>query len=315
MRSAALLLGCWTILSLASAAEPTIVAERTEKGVAIKIDGELFTEYLVRSGNKPVLWPIIGPTGKPMTRAYPFKDDAEGEAKDHIHQRSLWFTHGDVNGVSFWDEGAKSGSIVHREFNAIESEPQAKIVTTNDWVAKDGTKICEDERTLVFGADGTTRTIDFRVTVKASDSPVTFGMTKEGSFGIRVAESMKVDANKGGTIVNSEGQRNGAAWGQPAPWVDYYGSLEGETVGIAILNHPSSFRYPTHWHVRTYGLFAANPFGLKDFGQPGEGAHTIPPGESMTLRYRVLLHHGNEKQADIAGAFERYAKASENRSE
>ena len=311
MRSAALLLGCWTVLSIASAAEPMIVAERTENGVAIKVDGELFTEYLVRSGNKPVLWPIIGPTGKPMTRAYPFKDDVDGEAKDHIHQRSLWFTHGDVNGVSFWDEGPKSGSIVHREFNVIESEPEPKIVTTNDWLAKDGMKVCEDERTLVFGADGTTRTIDFTVTVKATGSPVTFGMTKEGSFGIRVAESMKVDAKKGGTIVNSEGQRNGAAWGQAAPWVDYYGPVEGETVGIAILNHPSSFRYPTHWHVRTYGLFAANPFGLKDFGQSGEGAHTIPPGESMTLKYRVLLHQGDEKQADIAGAFERYAKSSE----
>jgi hypothetical protein len=181
-------------------------------------------------------------------------------------------------------------------------------VTVNDWRARDGEKICEDERTHVFGTMNGSRYIDFDVTVKATEGPVTFGQTKEGAFGIRVAETIKVDAKKGGHIVNSDGKRDGAAWGQPAAWVDYYGPIGDKTFGIAILNHPTSFRYPTHWHVRTYGLFAANPFGLKDFGQPGEGAHTIAPGDTMTLRYRVVFHQGDTEEAAIAKAFEAYTK-------
>jgi hypothetical protein len=80
-------------------------------------------------------------------------------------------------------------------------------------------------------------------------------------------------------------------------------------LGIAILNHPSSFRYPTHWHIRSYGLFAANPWGLGDFtGKKQDGSHTMKKGESLTLRYRVIFHAGDEKQAGIADAFAEYSK-------
>jgi len=109
---------------------------------------------------------------------------------------------------------------------------------------------------------------------------VTFGDTKEGSFGLRVNESMKVERKTGGKIVSSEGLEDEKAWGKPAAWVDYYGPIQGETLGIAILNHPSSFRYPTHWHVRPYGLFAANPWGLHDF--TGGKEHNI------VMRHRAI---------------------------
>jgi hypothetical protein len=282
-----------------------VTAEKSEKGVVVKIDGELFTEYLVEVGGKPILWPIIGPTGKPMTRAYPMIEGIEGERTDHPHQASFWFTHGDVNGYSFWHKDLTK----HREFKRIESGETATIIATNDWIGLDGKKVLEDERTLVFGKQGTARYVDFTIVLKATEGPVTFGDTKEGSFGVRVAETMKVDAKLGGKIVNSEGQTDRDAWGFPAAWVDYHGPVDGETVGIAILNHPSSFRFPTHWHVRTYGLFAANPFGLSDFPSPAkDGEHTLQKGDELTLRYRVIFHSGDEKDADIAGAFAVYAK-------
>ena len=147
-------------------------------------------------------------------------------------------------------------------------------------------------------------------TVKATDTEVKFGDTKEGTFGVRVAGTMKVEAKKGGKIVNSDGHVDKAAWGKPAPWVDYHGPLDGQTVGIAILNHPSSFRFPSYWHVRTYGLFTANPFGLHNFKNSNEvdGSHTLKPGQSFTLRYRVIFHKGDEKEAKIAEAFAKYAK-------
>jgi hypothetical protein len=115
---------------------------------------------------------------------------------------------------------------------------------------------------------------------------------------------------KGGRIVNSEGQTDDAAWGMPARWVDYTGPVDVETVGVAILSHPESFRPKTRWHVRGYGLFAANPFGHKDFPKPElapQGEVTIPKGDDLTLRYRVLLHRGGTDKAEMEKAFEEFA--------
>ena len=282
-----------------------ITAERCEKGVVVEIDGQPFAEYVVDFNGTPIVWPIIGPTGKPVTRSHPMADGGPTERKDHPHHRSLFFTHGDVNGLSFWHKE----TIKHREFVKVQGGKQAVVVTRNDWVDPAGKTVCEDERTLTFGTDGDARWIDFDITLKATDQRVKFGDTKEGTFGVRVAGTMKVDAKLGGKIVNSEGQTDQQAWGKAAAWVDYHGPVEGETVGIAIMNHPSSFCFPTYWHVRTYGLFAANPFGLHNFKGPGnDGSHTLAPGDSMTFRYRVLIHRGDEKVGKVAEAFGAYAK-------
>jgi hypothetical protein len=283
--------------------------QETDDGVTVLLDGKLLTRYLVNSGNKPILWPLIGPGGKELTRGYPMQKAATAERADHPHHRSLWFTHGDVNGNSFWHEAKVQPQIVHREFVTVSGGEQAVIVTRNDWLDSKGNKVCEDKRTVTCGVDGVLTWIDFDITIKATDAAVKFGDTKEGSFGVRVAGTMKVDAKLGGKIVNSAGQTDGQTWGKQAPWVDYTGPVDGQTVGIAILNHPSSFRYPTYWHVRTYGLFAANPFGLHNFlgSKEVDGSHTLQPGESITLRYRVLLHAGSTEEAGIAEAFEKYS--------
>jgi hypothetical protein len=302
--------------SCVNAAE--ITAERSENGVVVKIDGKLFTEYLVKSKKKPILWPIIGPTGKEMTRNYPMRDKA-GEKKDHPHQRSMWFTHGSVGGADFWSEGNKAGTINHLEFVKVASGDPAVIVTRNEWLALDGHRICEDERTLHFGADADARWIDFDIVLKATDGDVVFGDTKEGMFGVRLAHSMNAELKKGGKIVNSNGKVGDAVWGQPAAWVDCSGPVDDQTVGIAILNHPSSFLYPTCWHVRPYGLFAANPFGLHDFATGGgkisetpetkkiDGSYTLRKGQTITFRYRVVFHCGDERQGKIAERFSAYS--------
>ena len=287
----------------------------TKQGVTVKIDDQPFTEYLVRSGTKPILWPIIGPSGKPLTRAYPMQKDTKGAkgTKDHVHHRSLWFTHGSVNGIDFWAEtpAGKTGTIVHRKFVKISSGADAaRIVTENDWISPAGKKVCEDKRDLTFGASGDARWIDFDISVRASEGPLEFGDTKEGSFGLRVADSMRVDAHGGGQIVSSAGLTDGDAWGKPADWVDYHGPLDGQTVGIAIFDHPSSFRHPTGWHVRTYGLFAANPFAQQSFtSKKGDGEpFRLAAGKTIELHYRVYLHRGDEKQGKVAEAYADYAR-------
>jgi hypothetical protein len=287
--------------------------EHSDQGVVVLYRGELFTSYLIQSGTKPILWPLVGPTGKEMTRGFPMRDAIEHEKSDHRHHRSFWFDHGDVNGISFWHDSPGHGTIEHREFLlAHADEQQAVIRTRNDWVAPDSTVLCQDVRTLRFTAADRRRVIDFSVTVTAKEESVVFGDTKEGTFGLRVAGSMRAEREGGGTIVNSNGQRNGDAWGKQAAWVDYSGPVLGETVGIAILNHPDSLRFPTHWHVRTYGLFAANPFGRRDFlgASAPDGSLSLRQGESFSMHFRVILHAGDADAANLAAAFEQYARES-----
>lgn len=298
----------WSVvvfLGLAARSEAAEVSvEQSEKGAVVKIGGQLFTEYLTASAPKPMLFPILGPTGQPMT-----EDQARVPRGDHIHHHSLWFTHGSVNGISFWDERQRHGTIQHRKFVRLQGGPEGIIETSNDWIGPEGKKYLEDRRRLVFGMEGEARRIDFDITLAASEGPVVFGDTKEGSMGLRVARSIAVTAKQGGRIVNSEGLVDDKAWGKRAAWVDYFGPVAGETVGIAAMNHPSSFRFPTHWHVRTYGLYCANPFGWKDFqGKDSpDGSYTLEKGKSIELRYRFLFHKGDAQKAKIADAYKRYA--------
>jgi hypothetical protein len=300
------------LLAFSAPLHAEVTATQSAHGVSVQIDGQPFTDYLIDSCTKPILWPIIGPTGKPVTRPWPIEGKPQ-QTKDHPHHRSLWFTHGMVNGVDFWTDkpAEKRGRIVHRDFTRIASGPVAEIVARDDWLSPQDKKVCEDEQRLAFGTQGDSRWIDYDITLRASEGPVTFGDTKEGSFGLRVADSIRVDAKKGGQIVNSRGKvGEDACWGKPAEWVDYHGPLDGETVGIAILNHPNSFRYPARWHVRNYGLFAANPFAEHEFAKDTSHpvSYTLPQSKEITLRYRILLHKGDEKQGNVAEAFAEYEK-------
>lgn len=302
---------CGLVFSLPSLAAEFKLTEHAD-GVRVEVDGKLFTEYVKRSGAKPILYPLLGPSGDQMTRGYPIREPTAKEKKDHVHHRSFWFTHGNVNGISFWHENNKHGTIEHREFNSVRGGATGHISSTNDWKGPDGKRVCQDIRTYVFHADSERRWIDVEITVLASDGEVTFGDTKEGSFGVRVAGSMRTELPDGGKIVNSRGHTDGEAWGKQAEWVDYHGPVNGSVSGIAILNHPSSFRFPTYWHVRTYGLFAANPFGLHDFKRDKtvDGSHRLDPKQSFRLRYRVLLHTGDEKKGRVAEMFQQYSKGS-----
>jgi hypothetical protein len=292
-----------------SSVRAEVSVERTESGATVKLNGQPFTEYHTKAGQQPALYPVIGPTGKSVTRPYPFQQAEKDGTKDHPHHQSFWLNHGDVNGIDFWatnrasDNGDRGPRIVHREFVETSGGDAGKIVTRNDWLQGDK-RICEDEREFFFGSGpGDSRWIDFTLTIKTADADVTFGDTKEGAFALRVADSMRVDSKKGGRIVNSEQQTDGKAWAQRARWVDYSGPVEGETVGITFMSHPKSFRPVPRWHVRTYGLFAANPFGNRDFEATDQGPVTIKKGDSAKFKYRVWLHKGPASPDQIEAVF------------
>lgn len=308
------------LLSTAPAQEKhtAMILTKSDHKISVKIGDELFTEYLYGADrSKPVLFPILGPGGARMVRNYPLAEnpkDQPAEAHDHPHHESLWFTHGDVNGISFWhiDEG-KTGTITHRELVKVEANT---IVAKNDWKGPDGKIICTDTTSIGFDVlDSGARIIDYTVTIHADHGDVTFGDTKEGSMGMRTHPNLRLEGGKGvttanGKAVNSNGETGKDIWGKAAAWVDYSGKIDDKTLGVAIMDHPTNPRHPTTWHAREYGLVAANPFGLSDFQKKpkGTGNMLIKNGDSITFKYRFVFHEGDAEKADVDGLFKAWGK-------
>jgi hypothetical protein len=334
----ALLLSFASLNSLA-AEKSGVKLTKLEDRIRVEINGELFTEYLFKDVPRPYCYPVIGPGGVRMTRDYPMKD-TPGEERDHIHHKSIWFAHNNINGYDFWGESSRVpwGKQVQQELIEVKSSPKVGIIKSrNNWVTAEGKIMCSDERTIRFHAD---KEMDWEVTMKASEGDITFGDDKDGMMAIRVAESMRVTkprekgAKKGpfprgeGHIVSSAGITdttdrkehpeliaNGGdtpVWGTHADWVDYYGPVDGKIVGFAMFDHPLNPRHPTTWHVRDYGLFAANPFALHAFEKKpaGAGDLKVPAGTSVTFRYRIYIHEGDEKQGKVAEHYQAYAAES-----
>lgn len=295
------------------AAEPAVAIEKADGGrYDVKLDGKLFTTLHTEEFAKPILYPIIGPHGIRMTRDYPMKPDTPEEARDHPHHQSLWYTHGDVNGVDFWALG--KGKIVTRAVEGpVERGSGACVVLRDEWRDPRGKVVCTDTQTLTFHAPlqvggNDVFALDYEIAIHASEGDdVTFGDTKEGTMGIRTHPRLRTD--KGAAAVNSEGASGKDLWGKRAKWVDYSNEIDGKKVGIAILDHPSNPRHPTWWHAREYGLVAANPFGIRDFERKKEkeGDLRIPDGETVTFRYRFLFHGGDAGDARVAERWTEWA--------
>ena len=294
-----------------------VTLTRLEGKVRVEIDGELFTEYLYKGHNKPILYPVVGPQGIQMTRNFPMKGGVPGEAPDHPHHRSLWYTHGSVNGIDFWGEKSESGKTIHDTFLELREGDQGIIEAFNKWVSADGQVQCTDTRRLTFHVIDGAKAIDYDVTLRASEGRVTLGDTKEGTMGIRTHPNLRLknDPEDGvttanGHALNSAGDRDFDLWGKKAKWVDYWGKIEGKTVGVAIFDHPDNPRHPTWWHARAYGLIAANAFGKHNFEKTprGEGDFVIEAGRTARFRFRFVFHEGDAEAGKVAWHYHQFAE-------
>ena len=276
--------------------------------VDFTIGGELFTTYHYHTGlARPCFHPLNAAGGLSVVRGWPMQDAIEGESKDHPHHRGLWVAHGEVNGVDNWSEAPNHAWTRHTHFGSLRSGPvRGHMDARSTWTAPDGTELLEETRQVnIFALPDGSRILEVDTHLLAHAGAVTFGDTKEGGLcSIRVASTM--DASSGGRIENAAGRvGEKQAWGKRSDWCDYSGPVSGQTVGVAIMDHPENFRHPTYWHVRDYGLMTANPFGVAAFtGDSSEsGAHTLAEGESLLFRYRVLVHRGVPSEADVAGHY------------
>jgi hypothetical protein len=249
-----------------------------------------------------------------------------GESTDHPHHRAMFFAHGDINGIDFWGEAepTKAQQTAHGHYYSSEELPKGRTVFRKleemqggadsgsvkadfDLVGPDGKAIGRETQQYVFHGDASTRVIDCTFTIEADHEPLKMGDTKEGTFAIRVVKALEAPSVH---MLNSNGGvGEKQIWGKRADWVDYSGKVAGEGLGISIFDNPSNPKHPTYWHARDYGLFAVNPFGEHDFynDPKRDGSITIPTGGSLTLRYRVLIHHGDASQARVAEAYQQYA--------
>ena len=298
-----------------------VTPDEAQRRVDITIDGQPFTSYLwPTSLKKPVLFPLIAPGGTVVTRGYPLTPHA-GERVDHPHHAGMWFNYGNVNGFDFWNNSdaikpenrSKMGSIYQEKILSAKSgQDRGELVVESVWITGAGEKILDDTTRYVFAKRGDARVIDQITTLKALDH-VDFNDDKEGLLGIRVASWLESPTEKGGVFTDangtptkvadagspgasgiyltSEGKRGDQAWGTRGRWCTLTGSTDNKSVAIAILDHPGNPGYPTYWHARGYGLFAANPLGRKIF-DPTQSAfnYSIDKGQSTTFRYRVLLY-------------------------
>ncbi len=301
-------------------AEVTVI--QLDDRFRIEKDGAVVTEWHFKSWAVPYLYPVIGPNGENITRHYPMLDGVPGESKDHPHHRSIRFSHRDLNGYSFWSPDSPKDKRARVDLVKVEKaeggESSAELILINHWFG-DETLILKERLRLKFTLLENNETlIDYDTTLTAADVDATFVDQKDGGLGVRVAATMRVagkDKTPGkGTIQNSKGDKNEAAWGKRAEWADYYGpDASGKTVGIATFDHPSNLRYPTHWHARTYGLITANRFGTGHFeaksgAKKGDGNYTIKKGETITLRHRLYLHHGSTEEANVAERYQAYVQ-------
>lgn len=295
--------------------ETAISFRQEEKRVEVLLAGELLTAFRYEERwDKPFLHPIRTASGIVISRGWPV-DGSESEYTDHEWHRGFWYGHGDVNGEDFWREKGRdqTGTIV------LTSEPELSTQGRRGTLAVNlGMKTPKDDilgslrEEFTFWKSGDDIFMDVVIALRADmGASLTLGDTDDGGFGMRLSGPFRQE--NGAVLINAEGLRGTEnIWGRSSRWIDYSATIEGKPVGVAILDHPTNLRHPTGWHARGYSLASANPFAERSFSgdDSKDGSHTIAEGESVTFRYRVVIHEGETPPDDIEALFEDLATGS-----
>ena len=318
-----------------------LILNEEEEKVDVMVDGKLFTSFLYTDAldmlKKPVLYPLISANGVIVTRGYPLNPRPK-ERTDHPHHVGAWLNYGDVNGLDFWNNSdaipaereSKMGTIRLRKIKAMESgDDEGKLSVVNDWLDSEGNSILEENTEFIISSDKGKRTVDRITRLTALQIPVIFNDNKEGMFGIRMARQLehlidkpvalsdahgrKTDVpvidNTGvtGNYLSSEGVEGVDVWGKRAKWIALSGTIDSNDVTVVIMDEPANIGYPTYWHARGYGLFAANPLGQKVFSDGKEELNlSLKPEESVTFKYRILILDGISSKEQLETEYNKY---------
>ena len=312
-----------------------LINNESEQRVDVLINGELFTSYIYSDTlEKPVLYPILTAQGTAITRGFPIAT-RPGERLDHPHHLGLWFNYGDVNGLDFWNnssaipasEKSKYGHIVHKSIRSMQSgEQEGRLEVELEWKNDSDETLLTENTIFIFKGNSSERVIDRFSTLTAGVKEVSFKDNKEGMLGLRVARQLEHPTDKPelfadasgkvtdvpvlnndgitGNYRSSEGIEGNKVWGTRGNWVSLIGQIDDENIAVIILDHPTNAGFPTYWHARGYGLFAANPLGQKALsGGKEELNFKLAPNESVTFKYQVLVISNQKVRDDQINEF------------
>src|SRR4030095_2117681 len=315
-------------LSMASLAQkPTgfaIVEKKDQKQVDVLFNGKLMTAYCYYdSSRKPILFPVNTVGGITVTRGYPFQMIA-GERTDHPHHTGIWLNYESVNGLDFWNNStaiapekrSQYGTIIHQKNTEKKTNGNAASLSAAAiWIRPDNKVLLNEQTMFNFSINGNDFIIDRITTLTATDTTVVFKDAKDGMFAIRVARELELPSKEKSSFVDdkgnitvvppstagvtgmyysSEGLQGDSVWSSKGEWVMLTGKKDGKNITIGMFDHPANVGYPAYWHARGYGLFAVNPLGRKIFSNGKEELNfSLKPGQSVTFRYRVIVHSGN----------------------
>jgi hypothetical protein len=296
-----------------------LVVREADRRVDMLVEGRPFTAYVwPRTLKKPVLHPIHTADGRVVTRGFP---PGPGERADHPHHVGLWLNYGDVDGHDFWnnsegippERAEKMGTVVHTAISRAEGgRGEARLEVKADWIAGTGRKVLAETTLFRFQEARGLRAIDRITRLRATGGAVALPDNKEGMLGLRVRRELEDPNEKSGEFndasgrvtkmesmdttgvtgvyTSSEGRTGKAVWGTRGRWTMLAGVVEGRPLTVAILDHPDNPGFPTYWHARGYGLFAANPLGQAALSEGRERlGFSVPAGGSCVFRHRVLL--------------------------
>jgi hypothetical protein len=319
-----------TMAALSTAAyaqkqQVTLVKSAKDKKIDVLIGGKPFTSFLYPDSlEKPVLYPLIASNGTKVTRSFPL-DKREGDPTDHPHHIGLWFNYEGLNGLDFWNNSYAIPANRKNLYGWIKTDkilntkngPTGMLSYHANWVNQAKEVLVEETTTFEFSGTPGQRIIDRTTTLKAN-TEAKFTDHKDGLLGLRLAHELQIATQedqkfsddkgivtvvKGGTdklangnYLTSEGKEGDAAWSTRGVWCMAYGKMGNQTISIGIVDHPKNPNYPTFWHARGYGLFAANPLGEKEFTKgKSEKNLTLQKGESVTFKYRIVVNDGDSR--------------------
>lgn len=299
-----------------------VIPSNAENKVDVYIDDKLFTSFLYPTTlEKPVLFPINASNGTMITRGFPLKPQPN-EPTDHPHHVGLWFNFENVNGLDFWNNSYAIppekkhlyGWIITDKILQTESGKKGILSYHANWINQQKKVILEETTWYEFSGYKNQQIID-RVTTLKADTLTVFTDAKDGLLGLRLAHELQIPTNEdqsftdnkgnktlvkggtdkiaNGTYLTSEGKTGNNAWSTRAAWCKVYGKMGADSVSVTIFDFPENPNYPTFWHARGYGLFAANPLGEKIFtGGKSEKNLTLKKGEQVVFHYKVLITNG-----------------------
>jgi hypothetical protein len=296
MKSFIFLIICSLTLISVAFSQPKVTAEKVGDKIEFRVNGNLFTSYILSDYEKyPFFFPVNGSSNASVTSM---------RNANYPHHSSLFFGCDRVNGGNYWQEGLKDGQIISLRADILETGG-SKAVIENEciWRRPGADAPIKDKRliTVSVPAEGKYQ-LDFDVTMEML-MDVTIEKTNHSLFSGRMDPDLAVI--NGGTMINAEGETTEkGTFGKRSAWIDFYGSRQGKTEGMAIIQHPSNKWFPAPWFTRDYGFFSPTPM----YWPADDKATVLKKGDVIKLRYRVIVHTGNHTEAGIAEEFAKYSK-------